>query len=154
MEQEPAHFTDAAALEAFGALLAPLLVPGDVVALSGGLGAGKTTLARGILRGLGHVGEVPSPSFAILQGYEPPEIRLPVAHVDLYRIEAAEEIAELGLFDWLADGAALIEWPEHGGAALLRGALHFHIEPDPSGGRRLTARVPAAWEQRWPLLLR
>lgn len=145
-------FADAPALEAFGMALAPLVAPGDLIALSGDLGAGKTTLARGILRGLGHEGEAPSPTFAILQGYEPPDVRLPVAHLDLYRIEAPEELAELGLDDWLADGAALVEWPEHGGAALLRGALQIRLEPGASGGRCLTAAVPAAWEQRWQQL--
>ena len=145
-------FADARSLEAFGEGLAPLVGAGDMIALSGGLGAGKTTLARGILRGLGYVGEAPSPTFAILQGYEPPELRLPVAHVDLYRIESTGEIEELGLFDWLADGALLIEWPERGGAALTADALHLSLMPEPAGGRRLTARVPGAWERRWQQL--
>ena len=148
------HFADADLLEQFGAALSALIGPGDLLALSGGLGAGKTTLARGILRGLGYAGEAPSPTFAILQGYEPPELRLPVAHVDLYRIEEPEEIEELGLFDWLIDGAMLVEWPEHGGAAMITGALHLTLSPDPAGGRRLTASVPGAWERRWHSLNR
>jgi tRNA threonylcarbamoyladenosine biosynthesis protein TsaE len=143
------HFADADALERFGERLAALIGPGDMIALSGGLGAGKTTLARGVLRGLGYEGEAPSPSFAILQGYEPPELRLPVAHVDLYRIEEPGEIAELGLFDWLADGAILVEWPEHGGPQMSANSLHFTLAPDPQGGRCLTAAVPGAWEKRW-----
>ncbi|MCX7864389.1 MAG: tRNA (adenosine(37)-N6)-threonylcarbamoyltransferase complex ATPase subunit type 1 TsaE, partial [Novosphingobium sp.] len=88
---------------------------GDVIALSGGLGAGKTTLARAVIRALGHVGEVPSPSFSILEVYQPPETRLPVIHADFYRIADPGEVAELGL-DEYRDGAALIaEWPEHAG---------------------------------------
>lgn len=145
-------FVDAASLEAFGEALAQCVGAGDMIALSGGLGAGKTTLARGILRGLGYVGEAPSPTFAILQGYEPPELRLPVAHVDLYRIDSPEEVEELGLSDWLSDGAVLVEWPEHGGKALTGHALHLNLTPEPTGGRGLTARVPGAWEQRWQQL--
>src|SRR5689334_4666751 len=78
--------SDPQATEAFGSRLAEVLRPGDMVALSGQLGAGKTTLARGILQALGLEAEAPSPSFAIVQPYEPPEVRLPVWHVDLYRI--------------------------------------------------------------------
>ena len=70
---------------------------GDVIALEGGLGAGKTTLARGILEGLGLQGEAPSPSFTLVQSYAPPEVRLPVWHVDLYRLSHPEEAEELGL---------------------------------------------------------
>src|SRR6478672_714740 len=76
---------DAAATEAFGARVSPLLRRHDVIALHGDLGAGKTTLVRGILRGLGFEGEVTSPTFPIVQPYE--ELAFPVWHVDLYRIE-------------------------------------------------------------------
>ena len=72
-------------------------VPGDVITLSGPLGAGKTSIARGLLAALGLAGEAPSPTFAIVQPYAPPETRLPVMHVDLYRIEHPDEIEELGL---------------------------------------------------------
>ncbi|MFT2568531.1 tRNA (adenosine(37)-N6)-threonylcarbamoyltransferase complex ATPase subunit type 1 TsaE, partial [Escherichia coli] len=66
---------------------------------SGPLGAGKTSLARGLLAALGLIGEAPSPSFAIVQPYVPPEVRVPVLHVDLYRLEDVDELAELGLDD-------------------------------------------------------
>ena len=141
---------DADATAAWGARLAPLLRAGDVIALTGELGAGKTTFARGLLRGLGHEGEVPSPSFAIVQPYDRPAVSLPLAHVDLYRIEADAELAELGLDEWLADGAILVEWPERLGARLLDAALRLAIAPGPDGGRVLTAGVPKAWEGRWP----
>ncbi|MFN9376871.1 MAG: tRNA (adenosine(37)-N6)-threonylcarbamoyltransferase complex ATPase subunit type 1 TsaE, partial [Novosphingobium sp.] len=72
---------DLAATEALGARIAAVLRPGDVVALSGGLGAGKTTLARAIIAALGHTGEVPSPSFAIIETYDPPAVRLPLVTV-------------------------------------------------------------------------
>ena len=141
---------DEAATLAAGAALAPLLRAGDVVALFGDLGAGKTTLARGLLAALGLAGEAPSPTFAIVQAYAPPEVRLAVAHVDLYRVEDPDEIDEFGLDDALIDGVLLIEWPERLGARLWPAALQLHLAPDPAGGRRLTWRRPAAWEDRWP----
>ena len=74
--------------ERIGAAIGAALLPGDVVLLSGDLGAGKTTLARAMLKARGLAGEAPSPTFAIVQPYAPPEVDLPIAHVDLYRIEA------------------------------------------------------------------
>lgn len=141
---------DAAATEVAGAALAPLLRAGDVVALFGDLGAGKTTFARGLLAALGLAEEAPSPTFAIVQAYAPPEVRLPIAHVDLYRLDQAEEAEELGLDDMLEDGALLIEWPERLGDRLWPSALRLHLAVDPAGGRRLTWHRPAAWECRWP----
>jgi len=141
---------DTAATEALGRQLGALLRSGDVVALFGDLGAGKTSLARGALAALGLVEEAPSPTFAIVQPYAPPEVALPVAHVDLYRIDDPEDAQELGLDEMLEDGALLIEWPERLGDALWPQALRLALAPDPSGGRRLTWAVPAAWEARWP----
>jgi tRNA threonylcarbamoyladenosine biosynthesis protein TsaE len=139
---------DPAATEAFGAALAPHLRPGDVVALFGDLGAGKTTLARGLLRGLGHEGDVASPTFPIVLAYAPPDTRLPLWHVDLYRIEDPGEIDELGLDDALADGALVIEWPERL-PTLWPDALRLELATD-GAGRALTATVPPAWGSRWP----
>lgn len=141
---------DEAAMLALGGALAAVLCTGDVVALQGGLGAGKTTLARGLLRALGLEEEAPSPSFAIVQPYAPPEVRLPLAHVDLYRLDNALDCIELGLDDYLADGALLVEWPERMGAALWSHALVVSITVGEGEARRLTARVPPAWEGRWP----
>jgi tRNA threonylcarbamoyladenosine biosynthesis protein TsaE len=141
---------DAAATEALGRALGPRLRAGDIVALFGDLGAGKTSLARGALAALGLAGEAPSPTFAIVQPYAPPEVSLPVAHVDLYRLDAPGDADELGLDDLLEDGALLIEWPERLGGALWPGALRLTLVPDASGGRRLTWLAPAAWETRWP----
>lgn len=135
---------------AFGATLAAVARTGDVITLSGDLGAGKTTLARGMLAALGLSGEAPSPTFAIVQTYAPPETRFPVAHIDLYRIEHADEAEELGLDDLRADHLLLVEWPERLGAAEWRDALRLRIETAPAGGRRLTAEVPPSWEARWP----
>src|ERR1700761_3315350 len=100
---------DEAATEAIGRVLAGLVEPGDAIALSGPLGSGKTTLARGLLAGLGLAGEAPSPSFAIVQPYGPPEVRLAVLHVDLYRINDPNEIDELGLDETRSDSVTLIE---------------------------------------------
>jgi tRNA threonylcarbamoyladenosine biosynthesis protein TsaE len=141
---------DPAATEALGARLAPLIRVGDVVALSGTLGAGKTTLARGLLRGLGLSGEVASPTFPIVLAYEQPDVRLPLWHVDLYRIEKPSEVEQLGLDDALCDGALLIEWPERLGPALWPHSLRLDLAIAATGARVLTAIVPAAWESRWP----
>ena len=134
---------------AFGAALAKLLRPGDVIALFGALGAGKTTLARGILFGLGHRGDVASPTFPIVQAYDPPDTRLPVWHVDLYRIEHAGELDELGLDEAREDKVLLIEWPERL-PALWPGTLQLRLGAGEGGGRALTAEVPVAWGERWP----
>lgn len=141
---------DAAATEALGDALGRMLRIGDVVALFGDLGAGKTSLARGALAALGLAEEAPSPTFAIVQPYAPPEVSLAVGHVDLYRIDAPEDADELGLDDLLEEGALLIEWPERLGDGLWRHALRLTLAPDASGGRRLTWHAPAAWEGRWP----
>jgi tRNA threonylcarbamoyladenosine biosynthesis protein TsaE len=134
--------------EAIGRRLASQLRAGDVVALFGDLGAGKTTLARGILAGLGHDGEVASPTFPIVIPYE--TLGLPVWHVDLYRIEDPGEIEELALGEALEDGALIVEWPERMGGALWTHSLRLTLRREGEGARALTAGVPAAWEARWP----
>jgi tRNA threonylcarbamoyladenosine biosynthesis protein TsaE len=136
--------------EAAGASIAGLVEPGDVIALYGDLGMGKTTLARGLLRGLGYQGEVGSPTFPIVQTYDPPEVRIPVWHVDLYRVESAAELVELALDEARLDSLLLIEWPERLGAALWPDALKLTLTRTSEGGRALTAQVPPAWERRWP----
>ena len=138
---------DEAATERFGRALAAVLRAGDAVALSGTLGAGKTTLARGVLRGLGFAGDVASPTFPIVQPYE---TRPPLWHVDLYRIEHPEELAELGLDEARLDAALLIEWPERM-PRLWGDALRLDLAIRPDGARVLTAEVPPAWGARWPL---
>lgn len=135
--------------EAFGRALARCVRSGDVIALFGTLGAGKTTLARGILAGLGHGGDVASPTFPIVLSYEPPATRIPAWHVDLYRIEQAEELEELGLDEAKQDGVLLIEWPERL-PALWPETLRLTLTATEGGGRALTAEVPAAWGMRWP----
>jgi tRNA threonylcarbamoyladenosine biosynthesis protein TsaE len=136
------------ATEALGRRLASQLRAGDVVALFGDLGAGKTTLARGILAGLGHEGEVASPTFPIVIPYE--TLGVPVWHVDLYRIEDPAEMVELALDEALQDGALIIEWPERMGHALWPHSLRLTLRREGEAARILTAQVPAAWALRWP----
>lgn len=104
-----------AATEVLGRRIARLLRAGDVVALSGGLGSGKTTLARAIIAALEHEGEVPSPTFAIVQTYDPPQVSLPVVHADFYRLEDPAEADELGLDDYREGAVLIAEWPDHAG---------------------------------------
>ncbi|HKP33569.1 MAG TPA: tRNA (adenosine(37)-N6)-threonylcarbamoyltransferase complex ATPase subunit type 1 TsaE [Sphingomicrobium sp.] len=131
---------------AAGAALAHAAREGDVITLSGPLGVGKTALARGFIAALGHQGDVPSPSFAIVQPYE--ELDPPVWHVDLYRIEQPSEIGELGL-DAAAEAVLLVEWPERAGPRGWPDALALSLDFAPGGDRILTAGVPPSWEGRW-----
>lgn len=143
-------------MQQLGDAIAAKLRTGDVLALSGGLGAGKTTLARAIIAALGHKGEVPSPSFAIIEIYDPPLLSLPVVHADFYRLEHPDEAEGLGLDDY-RDGRALIaEWPENaGGFAHEAGCLSIALEivPDSSSSGRI-AIVEAGhdWLERMPCL--
>lgn len=132
---------------ALGARIAAAVAGGDVITLSGPLGVGKTALARALIAALGHEGEVPSPSFAIVQPYE--AIDPPVWHVDLYRIEQPGEIEELGL-DSAADALLLVEWPERAGPKSWPEALRLSLDFGQDGDRILTAKVPPSWEGRWP----
>jgi len=120
--------------------LALALAPGDVLALSGDLGAGKSTLARALLRALAGDPnlEVPSPTFTLVQTYDLD--RFAVSHFDLYRIEEPEELEELGLDEMLETGAALIEWPERAEGLLPRHAITVRITQDPEGSDRREVR--------------
>jgi tRNA threonylcarbamoyl adenosine modification protein YjeE len=119
---------------ALGARLAAVLHPADMVLLSGGLGAGKTSLARAVIRAL--LGqdrlEVPSPSFALVQPYAGPAG--PILHADLYRLSAGREIDELGLFD---DPLAivLVEWPERAPSLAAHATVTVELSIPKSGGR-------------------
>lgn len=128
------HLPDDAATLNLGRQLAGLLRAGDLVTLSGGLGAGKSALARAVIRTLlGDEGiDVPSPSFALVQPYEAPSG--PVLHADLYRLADEREIDELGLLD---DPAAivLVEWPQRAPDLATRATIQIALAIPPSGGR-------------------
>jgi tRNA threonylcarbamoyl adenosine modification protein YjeE len=117
--------------------IAAILRRGDVIALDGDLGAGKTTLARALIRAMAGDAalEVPSPTFTLVQSYALP--RFALAHFDLYRLGGADEMAELGLDEALADGAALVEWPERAEGELPMDRLTLAL----SDGRTPDARV-------------
>ncbi len=147
----PMILEDASATHQAGIALSRVLQAGDVIALRGNLGAGKTSLARGILAGLGLKEEAPSPSFALVIPYDPPLTRLPVWHVDLYRLENPDQCLELGLDEALSDGALIIEWPDRLGDSLWPCALNLTLEPNENGRRTLTVAPPPSWEKRCPL---
>ncbi len=143
------HLAGDAATLAAGAALAAVVRSGDAILLSGPLGAGKTSLARGLIGALGFSGDVPSPSYALVIPYATPAVRIAVAHVDLYRLDDDVNLDELGLDDARADGIVIVEWPERMGTRRWRDALWLNLAVD-AGGRRLTAQVPPSWEGRWP----
>jgi tRNA threonylcarbamoyl adenosine modification protein YjeE len=133
---------DLAATDALGARIAASIALGDAIALQGDLGAGKTTLARAILRALGVNEAVPSPTFTLVQSYD--TARLTVRHFDLYRIVDSSELDELGIDDALDEGAALIEWPERAGGRLPPDALNVALKTD-AGGRHARVSGPSRW---------
>ncbi len=139
---------DEEATARLGGKLAHAARPGDVITLSGPLGAGKTALARGLIAALGHEGDVPSPSFAIVQPYD--ALDPPVWHVDLYRIEEPSEMDELGL-DSVGDAVLVVEWPERAAPNTWPEALALSLDVGDDGERILTAKVPPSWKGRWPL---
>jgi tRNA threonylcarbamoyladenosine biosynthesis protein TsaE len=147
---------DTAAAERLGMAIAAQLRAGDVVALTGGLGAGKTTLARAIIAALGHEGEVPSPTFTIIETYEPPSVRLPVVHADFYRLTDPAEADELGLDEYRQGAALIAEWPEQaGGFAHEPGCLSVRLDfagdaKTGEGGRIAIVEGGADWLGRMP----
>jgi tRNA threonylcarbamoyladenosine biosynthesis protein TsaE len=128
-------------MRAFGHALAQDLKLSDWVAINGPLGAGKTVLCAGILSGLGFEGEVASPSYAIVHSYEPPDVLVAVAHVDLYRLDNADELDELGLADERSERITLVEWAERFGSAYVVASYRIDIAPQSDGSRILTLKM-------------
>ncbi|HZC17390.1 MAG TPA: tRNA (adenosine(37)-N6)-threonylcarbamoyltransferase complex ATPase subunit type 1 TsaE [Caulobacteraceae bacterium] len=141
---------DEAATARLGAVVARTLAPGEAVCLRGVLGAGKSTLARGLIRELTDAAEdVPSPTFTLVQFYEGRGLK--VAHFDLYRLVEDGDTDEIGLDEALDDGAAIIEWPERLGRHLPRDRLDIEmlIVNDAGPESRLARLTPhGAWEGR------
>lgn len=139
------ELSDAAATEALGARLAQSLAPG-IVYLQGDLGAGKTTLTRGLLRELGYAGRVRSPTYTLVEPYR--VASSVIYHLDLYRLADPEELEWLGLRDMLAEHALLlVEWPERGAGVLPAADLVISLEYSGSGRRVTLGAASAAGEQ-------
>lgn len=137
------HLADETATNRLGEDIAMILAPGDVLALHGDLGMGKSTLARAIIRALANdlSLEVPSPTFTLVQAYA---TRVPVQHFDLYRLGSPDELDELGFSEAIREGAAIIEWPERAEDALPRDAVHVRLDEE-GEGRRITISAPDAF---------
>jgi len=132
----------------FGLAIASKVRAGDVVALEGDLGAGKTTLARAIIYGLGHKGEVPSPTFTIIEVYE--ALSPPIVHADFYRLKDPSEIFELGLDDYREGAALIAEWPEKaGGFSQDPACLSIRLEIV-GQARRANVQFGKEWLDRLP----
>ena len=138
---------DEAATAALAARISERAAAGDVIALKGDLGAGKTTFARGFIRARGSEEEVPSPTFTLVQVYE----LAPTAiwHFDLYRIASPEEAWELGIEDAFAEGISLIEWPERLGPLLPQRRLEIEfLFGDQPEARRVVLDAGEGWQKR------
>ena len=141
----PIELPDEAATADLAHRLAGWLKPGDVIALRGDLGVGKTSFARALIRALSDEGrEVPSPTFTLVQSYETPAG--PIHHFDLYRIQSPGELTEIGWDEALGSGIVLVEWPERAGNFLPVARLDLTLEFGPTAGaRRATFRPGPGW---------
>ncbi|RAU23145.1 tRNA (adenosine(37)-N6)-threonylcarbamoyltransferase complex ATPase subunit type 1 TsaE [Paramagnetospirillum kuznetsovii] len=142
------NLPDEAATKQLGQKLAALARPGDVIALWGTLGTGKSTLARAFIRALTSPDEeVPSPTFTLVQQYES-EAGL-IWHFDLYRLEMPDDALELDIEEAFAEGISLIEWPEQLGRHLPKRRLDLRLETgDAEGERRVTLTAHGSWADR------
>lgn len=145
----PILLPDAAATAALGAKIAPLLVAGDTILLSGDIGAGKSCFARGLIRALiGADEDVPSPTFTLVQIYDAGPV--PIWHCDLYRLDGPEGVTELGLDAAFDIAICLIEWPDRLGDLAPPDALHLHLTARDTD--HLATVSGAAWATRLGVL--
>jgi tRNA threonylcarbamoyladenosine biosynthesis protein TsaE len=130
------------AAQAFGASWADGMTGGEIIALHGVLGAGKTQLAKGLARGLGYTGDVTSPTFTLVHEYIGG--RLPIYHIDLYRIATVREAIDMGLEEFLpSDGVTVIEWPDHIASLLPPETQHWELEVVSLTERVIRRREPS-----------
>lgn len=135
------HTADEA--HAWGMQLSLMLAAGDVIALCGNLGAGKTQITRGIVAGMGSEAEVTSPTFTLVHEYL--DGRLPVFHFDFYRMESAAEVIGIGWDEFLSEpGVIIVEWADMFPDLLPPGTRWFHIEAQPDGSRQVEERPTAS----------
>ncbi|WP_347903621.1 tRNA (adenosine(37)-N6)-threonylcarbamoyltransferase complex ATPase subunit type 1 TsaE [Pseudomonas purpurea] len=147
MSEVTLYLANEEAMVALGTRIAQITRGHGIIFLDGDLGAGKTTLSRGIIRGLGHVGSVKSPTFTLVEPYEIGEVR--AFHFDLYRLVDPEELEYLGIRDYLEDDAlCLIEWPQKGAGFLPKPDLTITITPHDSG-RSLTLLPQGSRGETW-----
>ena len=139
---------------ALGRQLASLLQPGDVLLLTGVIGAGKTHLARAIIQtrlsASGRHEEVPSPTYTLVQTYDDGECE--IWHADLYRVTGPEEVIELGLVEAFDTAIVLVEWPDRLGDLAPEGSLVINLEPDGPGRRANFASTAERWHRLLPVL--
>ena len=147
MSELTLHLADEEAMVAFGGQLANITQGHGLIFLEGDLGAGKTTLSRGIIRGLGHTGAVKSPTFTLVEPYEIGDIR--AFHFDLYRLVDPEELEYVGIRDYFdEDALCLIEWPQQGAGFLPKADLTITIRPH-NTGRALTLSPQGSRGEAW-----
>lgn len=151
MTERVIHLDGPEATQRLGAALAAMAMPGDEIWLSGGLGAGKTTLARAFITDLAGVEEVPSPTYTLAQSYIA-RAGFDVLHADLYRVEEPSELVELGLEEAADAGVLLIEWPDRLDQPLSANRLEITLEFDGADGhdQSRSARLSAhgSWGER------
>ncbi len=137
-----------------GEAIAPLVVAGDAFALTGELGAGKTTFVQGLARGLGFDGPVVSPTFTLVRWY--PTGRLPITHADVYRLDRVQDVLDLGLEDGTDEGVLLVEWGDAVEGLLPDGHLVVELTVPAADDERAVAIWPAGdgWLLRWERLER
>lgn len=137
-----------------GEAIAALLVAGDALALTGELGAGKTTFAQGVARGVGFPGHVVSPTFTLIREYRTG--RIPIVHADVYRLDRIQDVVDLGLDEVAEDAVLLVEWGDVVEGLLPSGHLVVELTVPGKGDERavVLAAVGETWHARWERLER
>jgi len=133
--------------ERLAEMLAPHLRRGDVIALRGDLGAGKTSFARALMNKLGIEGDIPSPTFTLVQMYD--LSKFSIYHFDLYRLKSEDELEELGWDEACSEGIVIVEWPEHAFGRMPKDFLLLDFKMNEEGQRSCDVKQHGTWVQRW-----